>query len=281
MSKSQKTLWGTGAGVGVFVGAGLLAVGGAFAAFLVKLPPAQVRLSAFATNLDGRSRAQKHNAELAAQSIDGAVIAPRGTFSFNKIARGWSSDQGYVRAPVSFDGELVPAFGGGVCQTSTTLYNAALLAGLKPTERHHHVFAPQYVAPGRDAAVAYPSLDLRLQNPYPFAVRLQARAVGNQLRVELWGKQSPPASYTLVSRVLSQEAPATVFRAAPSPGVVCGLLRVGVRKPAARSVGATGFRVVTYRVATGGDGSANQTRRERLSDDSYPSMPAVVRRAGL
>ena len=255
----------------------LLLSGGAFAAFLVHLPPTQVQMSAFATRLDGRTPAQKHNAELAARCLDGVVIAPHGAFSFNKTVRGWSSDRGYVRAPVSFDGELVPAFGGGVCQTSTTLYNAALLAGLTCRERHHHVFAPQYVAPGRDAAVAYPSLDLGLQNPYPFPIRLRATATGNQLRVEVWGKQFPCADYTLTSRILNQELPGTVVRAAPTLAAL-GPVRVGVRHPAARSVGATGFRVVTYRVVSLGGGASGSVRRERLSDDSYPSMPAVVRR---
>ena len=264
----------TGAGIAAVVGAGLVGGSAVFAAFLVKLPPPQVRISVFATRLDGRSQAQKHNAELAARCLDGAVIAPNGTFSFNRLVRGWSADKGFVRAPVSFDGELIPAFGGGVCQTSTTLYNAALLAGLTPTERHHHVFAPQYVAPGRDAAVAYPSLDLRVRNPYPYPLRVRASTSGAQLRVEIWGKSRPAQTVSLVSRILSQDNPDTVYRAAPRAEIM-GAGRIGVRKPAARSVGATGFRVVTYRVVSG---TKADTRRERLSDDSYPSMPGVVRR---
>lgn len=274
----MKTTEKSAAWVAGGVGAVLLCAGGAFAAFLIKLPPTQTQMSAFATRLDGRTRAQKHNAELAARSLDGTVIAPGGAFSFNKTVRGWSADRGFVRAPVSFDGELVPAFGGGVCQTSTTLYNAALLAGLTTTERHHHVFAPQYIPPGRDAAVAYPSLDLRLRNPYPFPIRVRAQATGNQLRVEIWGKRPPGANYALTTRILNQELPGTVIRAAPTFDT--GPLRVGVRKPAARSVGATGFRVVTYRVVSSSGDTAG-VRRERLSDDSYPAMPAVIRRAAM
>ncbi|MBC7807279.1 MAG: VanW family protein, partial [Akkermansiaceae bacterium] len=112
------------------IGCVALGAGVASITYLNALPPPETSLSAFATRLEGRSRAQRHNAELAAQSLDGRVIAPGATFSFNQVVRGWSVDRGYVRAPVSFDGELVPAFGGGVCQASTTLYNAALLSGL-------------------------------------------------------------------------------------------------------------------------------------------------------
>jgi vancomycin resistance protein YoaR len=247
---------------------GLAAIGGGvgLVAFLNTLPPPEVRLSAFATRLEGRSRAQRHNAELAADSLDGRVIAPGATFSFNKVVWGWSVDRGYVRAPVSFDGELVPAFGGGVCQASTTLYNAALLSGLTIAERHHHVFAPHYVAPGRDAAVAYPSLDLRLTNPYPYPIRLRSRTNGDQLRIEVWGKKPMRERYTLVSRVLSTDAPETVSRyVSQQPG----------RPSVTRRSGATGFRIVTYRIVT--NPTNKETRRERLSDDSYPAMPGVVR----
>lgn len=249
----------------VIAGVATIGISGGAVTYLTALPPPEVRLSGFATRLEGRTRAQRHNAELAARCLDGAVIAPGATFSFNSKVRGWSVDQGFVRAPVSFDGELVPAFGGGVCQTSTTLYNAALLAGLTIAERHHHVFAAHYAAPGRDAAVAYPNLDLRLKNPYPFPLRLQAQSAGSQLRIEIWGKRIPPERYTLVSRVLSTTAPEPLVRHVPTRPGVPGVVR---------SSGATGFRIVTYRVVSR---NGNELRRERLSDDAYPAMPQVVR----
>jgi Uncharacterized vancomycin resistance protein len=246
----------------------LLSVAAFGLTFLARMPDPEVRLSGFATRLEGRSGGQRHNALLAARALDGAVIPPGGTFSFNRRVNSWSADAGYVKAPVSFDGELVPAFGGGVCQTSTTLYNAALLAGMEVTERHHHVFAPHYAAPGRDAAVAYPNIDLRFVNPYPFPVRVAAKADGaggDTLRVELWGKQAPEAQYALRSRVLSVESPAPVVRRVPAD--------TSARR-FARSAAATGFRVVTYRVTIR---NGQEIRRERLSDDSYPAMPRVLR----
>jgi vancomycin resistance protein YoaR len=175
--------------------------------YLASLPPPEVRLVGFATRLEGRTRAQRHNADLAARSLNGAIIPKQGLFSFNKTVKTWSVDRGYVRAPVSYDGGLVPAFGGGVCQTSSTLYNAALLAGMEIRERHHHVFAPHYVPPGRDAAVAYPNIDLVFRNPYSFPVRVVARTEGNTLLVELWGHEITGKEYVLQSRVLSSSPP--------------------------------------------------------------------------
>jgi vancomycin resistance protein YoaR len=242
-----------------------LGLGAAGLIYLANLPPPEVRLAGFATRLEGRTGAQRHNAELSARSLDGAVIPPGKTFSFNGRVRSWSVDQGYVRAPVSYDGELVPAFGGGVCQTSTTLYNTALLAGMKVTERHHHAFAPHYVTPGRDAAVAYPNLDLRFTNPNPFPVRVRAEADGDRLSIELWGRRPPAYGYTLVSRVLSTAPPAQLLRRVSAVRGVPAF---------ARSTGATGFRIVTYRAVTR---NGTEVRRERLSDDSYPPMPRLIR----
>ncbi len=244
----------------------LLAIGGALFAGLAALPPPEVQIVGYATSLKGRTPNQRHNARLAAQALDGKVVAPGAVFSFNRAVKSWSVDQGYVKAPVSFDGELVPAFGGGVCQTSTTLYNAALLAGLPIRERHAHVFAPHYVAPGRDAAVAYPNIDLRFRNPYPWPIRLEARARGDRLEVRLFGPERPPTAVQVAPHVLSRSAPARLTRVVRRGDAPAG--RAYLRSP-----GATGYRVVTYRIFSR---FGREVRRERLSDDTYPAMNRVV-----
>lgn len=222
-------------------------------------------MAGFATRLGDRTSSQRHNARLAAEELDGAVIPPGGIFSYNKNVRSWSLDQGYVKAPVSYDGDMVLAFGGGVCQTSTTLYNAALLAGLEIVERHHHVFAPHYVAPGRDAAVAYPNIDLRLRNPYPFPVRIRVRTDRERMEIAIWGKQAPDSDFQLTSRALSVVPPPALLRRADQA--------LSSGRKFRRSVGNTGFRVVTYR-ATIRNGV--EVRSERLSDDTYPAMPQIT-----
>jgi vancomycin resistance protein VanW len=242
-----------------------LLIGAAGFAYLAQTPPPQTRISGFATRLADRTNSQRHNARLAAQSLDGAVIPPGGVFSFNKRVNSWSLDQGYVKAPVSYDGDLVPAFGGGVCQTSTTLYNAALLAGLEVVERHHHVFAPHYVAPGRDAAVAYPNIDLRLRNPHPFPVRIRVQTDRERMEVQVWGAREPAERVTLASRALSTVPPPQLVRRAEQE------LKHG--RGFSRSVGATGFRIVTYRVVSR---VGKEVKRDRLSDDTYPAMPQVI-----
>lgn len=225
-------------------------------------------LGAYSTSLRGRTRHQRHNAELAARSLNHHSIKPGAIFSFNRTVKSWTVDQGYVKALVSYDGELVRAYGGGVCQSSTTLYNAALLAGLPIVERHPHVRVPGYIAPGRDAAVAYPGIDLRFRNPHPYPLRLEAAVRGDRLEVRLIGighsMSSSSDSVAITSKVLSRTEPSRLTISTP---------RRTSRRVAVHSPGSFGYRVMTQRVFFR---KGREVRRERLSDDSYPSMNRVI-----
>ena len=245
---------------------GTLAAGVALYGTLAAAPPAQTVMAAYTTSLRERTRAQRHNAALAARALDGAVIRPGRTLSFNGTVRSWSADQGYVKAPVSYDGEMVRAFGGGVCQTSSTLYNAALLAGLTIVERHRHAFAAHYVAPGRDAAVAYPGVDLRLRNPYRWPVRIDTQADGEELEVRIVGARKPADTIRVETEVLSVERP-------DSRTVVVRATNGATGRSFLRNPGAVGYHVRTVRVFERGGGVR---RRELLGDDTYPAMDRAI-----
>jgi vancomycin resistance protein VanW len=210
----------------------------------------------FATSLEGRTPGQRHNATLAAKRVHGATLAPNATWSFNQTIGQWVRSEGYVRAPVSYGGVLVPAWGGGVCQTSTTLYNAALLAGLEVLERHPHTIAPSYIAPGRDAAVAQGIADLKLRNPYPFPCRIECFVRGNKLVCRLSAGASPQQAWrharacTLETEVISRS---------PAPIVA------DFRKQPGRS----GVRVRLWRVCTV-NGAA---QRELCHETQYAPLP--------
>lgn len=153
--------------------------------------PRPIVLSTFRTSLEGRTEGQRYNAMKAIRAINGAVIPPGGTFSFNSRVGSWTRERGFVRAPVSLGGILVPSWGGGVCQVSTTLYVAALLAGMEILERHNHAVAPSYVPTGMDAAVAYGVADLKLRNPFQFPVQIRCEVKGNQIVCQIVGVMTP------------------------------------------------------------------------------------------
>jgi vancomycin resistance protein VanW len=213
--------------------------------------PSERIVASYATSLEGRTGSQRHNARMAVEKLNGARLLPGEEFSFNKRVGTFSRDAGYRKAPVSFNGTLIDDWGGGVCQASTTLYNAVLLSGMQITERHRHQFQPSYVAPGRDAAVAFSHIDLKFKNPYSFPVRVEAAIDGAMLRVDLISARGLPAKPHVYSTVLSSTEPWTLG----------GGTRV-------RNSGKRGFEVAVYR-QTG-------NRRELISQDSYPVMHRVV-----
>ncbi len=202
-----------------------------------------------------RTGSQRHNARLALDKLNGAVIGPGEAFSFNQRVGSFSRDEGFFKAPVSYNGQLIDDWGGGVCQTSTTLYNAALLAGMVILERNHHAFAPSYVPPGRDAAVAFSSIDLRFFNPNPFPVRIEGKIDANRLVVEIVGATLPSPRPQVVSEVQSTQDPQTFA------------LGSGHRKRL-RNSGKEGCDVTVYRIVG--------NKRELVSQDSYPAMNRVI-----
>jgi vancomycin resistance protein YoaR len=215
--------------------------------------PNDAVIGSFATPLEGRTSSQRHNSTLALERIDGAVIKPGETFSFNKRVGTFSQDAGYRKAPVSYNGTLIDDWGGGVCQTSTTLYNAALLAGMEIEERHRHQFQPSYVPPGRDAAVAFSHIDLKFKNPYSYPVRVTARLTSGMVRIELIGAQPLSAAPQVFSDVLSSREPWSVH--------------VQGARNRVRNTGRAGWEVAVYRRIG--------NRTEMISKDTYPVMHRV------
>lgn len=143
----------------------------------------------FSTSLGGSSRYRLINIRKAVSAIDGTLLNPGEKFSFNEKVGPRISERGYKVAPVMVRGELVPGIGGGVCQVSTTLYNAILSAGLKVERRGHHARPVKYVAPGRDATVVWGYVDLVFSNDKNSPVYIQGEVKGGRLFFRIFGKK--------------------------------------------------------------------------------------------
>ncbi len=144
------------------------------------------KLSSFATAFDEKNEPRAHNIALAAKKISGCVIGPKETFSFNETVGERTEENGFEVANVIFEGEFVPGVGGGVCQVSSTLFGAALRAGLTIEESHAHSLSVGYVPPSLDAMVSSSS-DLRFFNPYDFPVYLLGCAKGGCVGFSVFG----------------------------------------------------------------------------------------------
>jgi vancomycin resistance protein YoaR len=162
-----------------------------------------------------------HNVQLVARLIDGKLIAPGTTFSFNHATGARTASKGFLEAPVIINGELTTGLGGGVCQVSTTVFNAAYEAGLKITERTNHALYISHYPQGRDATVDYPDVDLKFVNDTPHWILLRTFVGSYSLVVDLYGA---PIHRRVVSetRPLVETGPAPIKRV-PDPTLFNGV----------------------------------------------------------
>jgi vancomycin resistance protein YoaR len=128
-----------------------------------------------------------HNVQLVSRLIDGELIAPGETFSFNQTTGERSPERGFRSAPVIINGELQDGIGGGVCQVSTTVFNAAYEAGLPIESRTNHALYIDHYPQGRDATVNYPDLDLKFRNDTGKWLLLRTFVGSSALTVKLYG----------------------------------------------------------------------------------------------
>ena len=145
------------------------------------------------TPLVQEQRSRTDNVALAARILDGAVVGPGEEFSFNANLGRRTEEAGYKPARVIVDGRSEAGLAGGICQVSSTLYNAALLSGMEILERHPHSRPVPYLPMGLDATVSYGSLDLRWRNPWSFPVTVRAQVIGAGSELAVWieGAEEP------------------------------------------------------------------------------------------
>ena len=139
------------------------------------------------TTTYGGTPGRIHNVQLVADLIDGALIAPGARFSFNDTTGERNAEKGFEEAPVIINGELQTGIGGGVCQVSTTLFNAAFEAGLSIERRTNHALYISHYPTGRDATVNYPDIDLVFRNDTNRWLLVRTFVGAGSLTVNLYG----------------------------------------------------------------------------------------------
>ena len=155
------------------------------------------KLAEFSTYYTG-IRNRRDNIVLATRHIDGTLLRAGEIFSYNKTVGPRDSSAGFKQAPQYVHGKHVMGEGGGICQVSSTLFNAALMASLKIVERQNHSMPVGYLHHGRDATASYGSIDMKFQNDTPAPIYIRASTSGGLLHFTLWGKRTPGREVTLV-----------------------------------------------------------------------------------
>ena len=147
-------------------------------------------LASFSTNYVNNPN-RTTNLRLASNKINGTVIMPGETFSFNKVVGRRTIQAGYKNAAIFSDGAVTDGLGGGICQVTTTLYNAAVFANMDITSRRNHMFVPSYVTGGRDATVVYGSTDFKFENSRSYPIKIISSVEGGVARVSIYGYENP------------------------------------------------------------------------------------------
>ncbi len=143
-------------------------------------------IGTYTTNTTANSK-RNTNVKLAAQQLNGTIVQPGQELSFNDTVGERTEAKGYQSAAAYNNGEVVQEIGGGVCQVSTTLYNAVLRAGLKISMRRSHTFEPTYVTPGQDATVSWGGPDFKFVNTSKAAVGIKASYYNQTVTVSVYG----------------------------------------------------------------------------------------------
>ncbi|MBE5739017.1 MAG: hypothetical protein E7354_04760 [Clostridiales bacterium] len=154
-------------------------------------------ISSFSTNVADSTGGRKHNVKLALKSFDGMIINPGECVSFNNIVGEQTLERGYQSATIIYNGEFTDGIGGGVCQASTTLYNALLLSGIEINEVHKHTLPVKYVPPALDAMVAEYTSDLKFTNNTEYPIYIHTYSDSQSVTVDIY---SCPSEYTYKTR---------------------------------------------------------------------------------
>ena len=224
------------------------------------------RISSFTTETTSSAN-RNTNIRLAAEAISHTTLLPGETFSFNQATGQRTEAKGYKPASAIAGGETFDEIGGGVCQTSTTLFNAVARANLKITDRDPHAWPSNYVEKGEDATVNWPNLDFRFKNDTEWPIFIVANYANRKVTVEIYGKTlGEGVTIDLVSETTYVKEPPSEPLYVYNPD-----LKVGQEKTTVKA--RTGYTVETYKVWYK---NGQEIKREKLHTSHYKMYQQTI-----
>lgn len=210
---------------------------------------------------------RNNNVNLAAQAVMGKVVMPGEEFSFNQTTGQRTTEKGYLPAAAIAGGTTVDEVGGGVCQVSSTLFNAAVMADMTILQRSPHTWPSNYVDKGRDATVNWPNLDFVFRNDRNFPIFIVAYYKNRQCTVEIYGASlGAGEGRDLISQVIDVTEPPMEPVRNFNPE-----LPYGTEKEVKKA--RTGYVVETYKIFTR---NGQEYRREKLCTSTYRVIQQVI-----
>ncbi|WP_042195605.1 VanW family protein [Paenibacillus camerounensis] len=222
------------------------------------------KIMQFSTSLGLSGPGRTHNVDAAAKAVNGTILPPDAVFDYGKAIEKAQQESGLREAPVIVNGKLQPGTGGGICQVSSTLYNAAIRAGLEIVERRNHSLPVSYLPKGQDATFAQGYINFRFRNNTGKYLIIKAAVEGRTLTIKLFGTFPKNVYYSVQSQTVEILQPAARYVSDSS------LPRGGTR---VIQSGKAGYVVETY-ITRYVDGKALE--KKQLSRDIYPAQKQVI-----
>ena len=222
-------------------------------------------LSSYSTSYSTYNYNRSNNIVLAAEKVNGTVVMPGEIFSYNATVGERTSSAGFMTAAVYAGGKVVDGIGGGICQVSSTIYNAALLANLEIVERDNHAFNPGYVPVSRDATVSWGSLDFKFKNTRNYPIKILCDGTEGEVDVVILGlKEENEYDIDVISYVTRWISYDTITEVDPTlaPGETVVV-----------ESGSSGCSSVAYRIYYS---NGEEISRELLSYDTYSPHNRVI-----
>lgn len=222
-------------------------------------------ISSYSTKYDASNSDRSENLKIAAKKINGTVIMPGEEFSYNEVVGKRTIEDGYKNAKIYENGQVVDGLAGGICQISSTLYNAVLLANLEITQRRNHSYTTTYVPAGRDATVVYGTQDFRFKNSRTYPIKIEANVANGIAEFKIHGIKEEVEYEIKIIPVTTQTIPYET-EYVPDPTLVPG-------QQVIKQAGHSGYKVTTYiekRLA------GAVISKEVLSNDTYKAMKTVI-----
>lgn len=222
------------------------------------------KIATYTTSAAQSSEGRVHNLSAVVRSIDGMLLAPNEIFDYEKVIDTAEFKYGFRPAPVILGGKLVTGIGGGVCQISSTLYNAAVQAGLEVIERRNHSLPVRYVPKGQDATFAKGYINFRFKNTSEHYILIKASSDHGVISIKLFGDIPKGVQYYIETKQIKSIP-------APIKYVVNQKLSRGQKEIIAK--GKEGYIVDSYRIKKV-DGTV--TEKKKLFRDTYPATPSII-----
>ena len=205
------------------------------------------------------------NLKLASDKINETVVAPGETFSYNQVVGARTIEAGYKEAAIYSGGKVVDGLGGGICQISSTLYNAVLRANLEIVERRNHQFKPSYTNEGTDATVVYGSIDFKFKNTRKYPIKIISTVKNGIADIEIRGiKEETEYQVEIISETLEATPFETTY-------ITDSALEKG--QEVVLQNGQNGLKTQTYRVLKLGNVTISKTL---ISKDTYNPMEKII-----